>query len=174
MEKPEKAGQASREEGFEFETLFTPIKDKVLQYIYCKVPASDADDVFQETCLVASSNCHKLEDKSRFKTWMYTLARYRVADYFRARKKMAIIDHFPEDMPEIPDRGPSSFESLQLNELRRCILALRETYRNIAILRFIAGLDIREISRITGLSVNTVKTYIQRAKAMIIRQFDNN
>lgn len=47
----------------------------------------DASDIVQEVFYSAYTNYHKYERKSAPLTWLYSILRYKVADYYRAKYK---------------------------------------------------------------------------------------
>ena len=80
----------------------------------------------------------------------------------------------------IGDEGATPLESIIEDEegdkLREYIEALPELYREVARKRLIEGLQYKEISQELDMELNTVRTRIRRAKAMIdgMKKDENN
>ena len=153
-----------------FRNLFQLFRSKVWLYILQKVPAQDAEDVFQEICVGVSSKLGKLKDPSKFLSWVFSITRRRVQDYYRQKY------HRPPTMGEdqfelamMEDASFSQEERLYIQELRNCILNLRDPYREVALLHFIVGLTSPEIVKVLNLNENTVKSHIIRSRPLIFK-----
>lgn len=119
--------------------------------------------------------------KSRFSTWLRAIARNTALDTIelevRAQKKLVWIDDDPASgaaIESIGDDVASALESIIEDEdnqnLRSCIDGLPDLYREVARKRLIEGLQYKEIAEELGMELNTVRTRIRRAKALIDAQ----
>ena len=70
-------------------------------------------------------------------------------------------------MVVLPPAGHGHVDAREDHRLRDCVEHLPELYREIARLRLVNGLQYKEISEVTGIELNTVRTRIRRAKALI-------
>ena len=116
--------------------------------------------------------------KSRFSTWLMTIAHNTALDTVeqetRTRKKYLSLDDDPSVSNEastVGDDDPTPLDSIIRGEdqvtTEKYIDALPELYRRIARMRLVDGLQYKEISEETGISLNTVRTRIRRAKEQI-------
>ncbi|MBQ9547873.1 MAG: RNA polymerase sigma factor [Bacteroidales bacterium] len=116
--------------------------------------------------------------KSQFQTWLHSIARHTALDIMeqeqRIRRKYVSISEAPDGMEAIErlgDEASSPLEEIIRSEDRaqneRCIEGLPELYRQIARRRFVDGLQYKEIADETGLELNTIRTRIRRAKALM-------
>lgn len=116
--------------------------------------------------------------KSQFSTWLRAIARNTALDTVeleaRAQKKLVWIDDDPASgaaIESIGDDVASALESIIEDEdnqtLKSCIEGLPELYREVARKRLIEGLQYKEIADELGMELNTVRTRIRRAKALI-------
>lgn len=115
--------------------------------------------------------------KSRFSTWLRAIAHNTALDIIemesRNQRKMVSIDDSPSSVAviDIGDGTASALESIITNEaeekLRACIEGLPELYREIARKRLVEGLQYKEIAEELDMELNTVRTRIRRAKALI-------
>ena len=72
----------------EFETLLLLNLKALERFVNYKVSnKEDAQDIIQETCLVASQKFNTLRDKSLFKAWLIRIANNKCIDYFRRKSK---------------------------------------------------------------------------------------
>ena len=117
--------------------------------------------------------------RSQFLTWLKTIAHNTALDTIeaegRARRGYVYID---DDAPEggkvlnsIKDDVDTPLESIIRTEDEEqtlsCIEGLPELYRDVARKRLVDGMKYADIAEQTGLELNTVRTRIRRAKALI-------
>ena len=118
--------------------------------------------------------------KSQFITWLRTIARNTALDLLaqegRIHSQTVSIDDFykqPQMMESLPDQMASPLESIihdeDQEETQGYVEKLPALYRDVARKRLIEGMQYKEIAQETGLELNTVRTRIRRAKAMIDR-----
>ena len=116
--------------------------------------------------------------KSQFITWLRTIARNTALDLLeqegRVHNQMVSIDDFTRQsqmMESLPDQVDSPLESIIRDEdqveTEGYVDKLPSLYRDVARKRLIEGLQYKEIAQETGLELNTVRTRIRRARAII-------
>lgn len=134
-----------------------------------------SEDLFQETWIRVLLRGSQFNGKSRFDTWLFTIARNLVIDLSRKRT-MASLDEMSEggenDRPfEIMDHEPSPFDQFQSSEDRaevhQVLVALESHSREVLVLRFYEELSLEEIASITRAPLSTVKSRLYRGLASI-------
>ncbi len=116
--------------------------------------------------------------KSKFTTWLRVIAKNTALDTLeaekRARNKVVLIgdNATPGSVVEsIGDADVTPLESIinveDEESLRSYIDALPDLYREVAKMRLVDGLQYKEIADELGMELNTVRTRIRRAKALI-------
>lgn len=116
--------------------------------------------------------------KSQFSTWLRTIARNTALDTLeqesRTQRKYVSIDDNPGQaaaLDNLRDEIDTPLESIIKDEdaekLEGYIEGLPELYREIARKRLVDGLQYKEIAEELEMELNTVRTRIRRAKAMI-------
>lgn len=116
--------------------------------------------------------------KSQFSTWLKTIARNTALDTLeqetRSSKKYVSLDDGVKNISvidQIGDDVDTPLESIIKEEdkeqTQSYIEGLPEIYREIAKKRLIDGLQYKEIAEELDMELNTVRTRIRRAKAMI-------
>lgn len=123
------------------------------------------EDVVQEAFLFIWEKADKIEIESSFKSYLYTLVRNRCLNILKSvhiSKRCNIYEigidmHQEEEASEgeVPLRGKKILEAVE---------ALPEKMKQIVKLRFLQNYRYKEIAEELGLSVNTVKTQLKRAK----------
>jgi RNA polymerase sigma-70 factor (ECF subfamily) len=122
-----------------------------------------AEDIFQDTFLKIITVIRKEQynDEGKFLQWSIRIARNMVIDYFRKNNKKPIItDSEGNDVLLNLNIAEDSFEDNLLKEetgerLRRLIQELPEEQREVLLLRHYADMSFKEISDLTGVSINT-------------------
>lgn len=117
-------------------------------------------------------------EKSQFITWLRTIARNTALDLLqhenRIHSQVVSIDDSSRQLfvvDSIPDQVDTPLESIirtEDNEVTgKCIDRLPALYREVAFKRLIEGKQYKEISDEMGMELNTVRTRIRRAKALM-------
>lgn len=124
-----------------------------------------ADDLLQETFIKVHTKLNTLKEKDKLKSWVFSIARYTVMDYFRTNNLSDPMT--AEDIP-IEDINP---EHTREDCLRGIIKSLPKKYRDPLILADIQGLKQTQISKQLHLPLPTVKSQIQRGRKLIAQGF---
>ena len=134
-----------------------------------------SEDLFQETWIRVLLRGAQFNGKSRFDTWLFTIARNLVIDLSRKRT-MASLDEMSEggdnDRPfEIVDTEPSPLDQFRTGEDRaevhQVLVNLEARSREVLVLRFYEELSLEEIASITGAPLSTVKSRLYRGLASV-------
>jgi RNA polymerase sigma-70 factor (ECF subfamily) len=138
---------------------------------------ADAQDAMQDTLLSAFKHIGGFQGRSKFSTWLVSIARNTALQQLRGRRNTESLDqNDTEDdsafrprqiaaWQENPEQSHSKTEMRQL--LEKGLLQLPAKYRVIVMLRDIEQLSTDEVSRQLGLSVPAVKTRLLRARLML-------
>ena len=124
-----------------------------------------ADDILQDTFIKVHTKGDTLKDATKLKSWLFSVARYTILDYFKTANKMVDFSGFKEEIAsEIP-------EHTEKDCLRGILKTLPKKYRDPIFLYDIMGLKQKEISERLKLPLPTVKSQIQRARRLIAKGF---
>ncbi|APB34122.1 RNA polymerase sigma-70 factor [Gloeomargarita lithophora Alchichica-D10] len=140
---------------------------------------NDRADLVQEVWVRAYRHIKRLQDPSKFRSWLSRIATNLFYDELRRRKRHQAtisldaprqIGHTEIEW-DIACDGPGPSDDLATQEfydrLKRAIADLPEVFRTTIILRELDGLAYEEIAEITGASLGTVKSRIARARARL-------
>lgn len=160
-----------------FTDLVLHYKDRLFNFIFRMVHSrEEAEDLLQEVFLRVYKSLSSYSPQYQFSTWVYRIAQNLCIDTLRRQRMPTISVDCPlgedEDLVmELPDQSMSPevmFESADLRrEVEAAIAELPPRYRAVIVLRHLQGLSYEEISQITDLPVNTVKTHIFRARRIL-------
>ena len=147
-----------------------------------------AEDLAQETFLRIVKGAAAWEQRARFQTWLYTIARNLCVDASRRdrfRRADSLDQTGPDDEPHLVDSVAGSeidpargAESARLRPvLQKALLGLPVEQREVFILREQAGLPFKEIAQTVGVNENTVKSRMRYAleglrKALLVAGVD--
>jgi RNA polymerase sigma-70 factor (ECF subfamily) len=131
----------------------------------CASPA-DAEDVVQDTLLIAARKLDSFRGEAAFASWLYAIARSACA---KRRRVDARTDQW--DGAELVDSAPHPEESLSRRRLHaileRAVSSLEPAYREVLVLRDVEGLTAPETAAALELGVAAVKSRLHRARGML-------
>ena len=129
---------------------------------------TDAADLTQETLVAAYQNLARFQSSRSFATWVFTIARRKQIDHFRARGRAAgravvVTEPIDEDDPgRMVERGE---ESGRLWSSARAVLS--ESQFQALWLKYTEDLSVAEIARVLGLTRVHVKVILFRARVRL-------
>jgi RNA polymerase sigma-70 factor (ECF subfamily) len=135
----------------------------------------EAEDVMQQAYVNAFTNLHRFEGRARFGTWLTKIAVYEALGRLRRRGRFEEVDAMSEshgktmELLTSKDRSPED-EALR-RELRMILEssfdALPEIYRCVFLLRDVEAVSTTEAAETLGITEDTVKTRLHRARALL-------
>ena len=157
------------------ERLYQEHAATVLAYLHARLPAmADAEDTLAEVFLAALRACDADEPLSV--GWLMTVARNRVADYYRRRARSArngLPLELTDEAPMSEDADPEwlALRAEERRELLALIRRLPEEQQDALALRFAAGMRCPQIAQITGRGEDAVRKLLSRAVARLRREW---
>jgi RNA polymerase sigma-70 factor (ECF subfamily) len=124
----------------------------------------DAEDVTQESLLRALNNLHQWDKQRSIKPWLVTIAVNRCRTRLSQRKVQL---HQLEFENQIPEHHTHENNDLQ-EELRLAIESLKPEYRLCFSLFYQQQCSCQEISEIMECPVGTIKTWLFRARQILM------
>ncbi|XMO85482.1 sigma-70 family RNA polymerase sigma factor [Algibacter sp. AS12] len=124
-----------------------------------------ADDLVQETFIKVHTKLNTLKDDNKMKSWLFSIARHAVLDYFKSKK--LVYETTDEDFIFEEQK----LEHSEADCLRGIIKSLPKKYRDPLFLSDIKGLKQQEVAEQLHLPLPTVKSQIQRGRKLIAQGF---
>ncbi len=127
-----------------------------------------AEDLIQETFLLAFRSLHQLADPAGFRGWLLAMARNVRIDEVRKATRIKRLAPVTADISlgELPSSEPPPDELASREELRQQVLevlrTLPEEYRLPITLRFIVGVECEAISEHLGTTKSAVRSLLYR------------
>ncbi len=165
-----------------YEALVNRYKDPLLNFVFRFVGDRDASmDIVQDTMIKFYLNKDSYKSFAKFSTWIYTIAGNLAKNELKRRKRRKIYSlNTDEDerVPQIedksfvqPDRAADS--NVKNKIIQKALLNVKEVYREVVILRDVQELSYEESAEITGLSIGTVKSRINRGRTQLQKLLKN-
>ena len=128
-----------------------------------------AEEIAQDTFIKAYSSLAGFEGKSKFSSWLYTIAYRKSLDYLKAKKRQATPVDIDSDLTaHIIEDVKNAFQLLEDKErkeiIKNAILKLSEMEASLITLYYFKEKDIKEISSITGMSPSNIKVKLHRSR----------
>jgi RNA polymerase sigma-70 factor (ECF subfamily) len=159
-----------------YEELVSPHLLLLSKWVRGRVPRKeDADDVIQQTLLLALRHMDQFRFEASFSTWLCRIAINVIRARIRSpeHSRMLVMDPQTMEGLELRDPRDSALAALQRRErhdaLYRAISHLPEIYRTVVELRDLRGFSLRETARILRLSNGAIKSRHHRARGLLLR-----
>ena len=155
------------------------VRSHISRYISQK---EDAEDICLESFQMAFSQLATYNPEYKFSTWIYRIARNTAFDHMsrhdREKNNMptrSISEDFAE-LKELPAAMHNPEEDIinqqEYDKWLNNIEKLKEDYRTVARMNLIENFGYKEIAEALEMPINTVKTKIRRAKAMLLKMME--
>lgn len=121
-----------------------------------------AEDVAQDAFIKAYENLGRLRRGAAFGPWLLQITRRRALDAVRERASRAALE---EKAPSLTSSRRDGRLEEEARRLLEAVMDLRESERNVVLLRYLDGHSVRAISAQTGRTVGTITKQLSRAYA---------
>jgi RNA polymerase sigma-70 factor (ECF subfamily) len=175
----------------EFQSIHAIYRPKIHRYLARLVGDLEAEDLTQETFVKVSRALAYFRGESTVSAWLYRIATNVALDSRRspASRRIAVAslseDSGEDAEAEIEDRDAWTGEkklsierALVRKEMNECILGfverLPQNYRTVLTLSELEGLKNNEIAEILGVTLDTVKIRLHRARARLKEQLETH
>ena len=155
------------------------VKNHISRYIIQK---EDVEDICLESFQKAFSQIETYNPEYKFSTWLYRIARNTAFDYLsKQNREMAkmpttSINEELAELKELPAAMHNPEEDIiqqqEYDKWLTNIEKLKDDYRIVAKMNLIDNFGYKEIADALELPLNTVKTKIRRAKAILLKMID--
>ena len=139
--------------------------------------SEDAQDAMQDALSRAFQHIAGFQGRSKFSTWLVSIARNAAIERFRNRKNEESLDECvlegdrefrPRQVRAWGDNPEQAYSKLEIRQLiERGIMALPAKYRIVVMLRDIEQLSTDDVARQLELSVPAVKVRLLRGRLML-------
>lgn len=158
--------KAKRGEAEAFGKLYDTYISPIYRFIFLKVGhREDAEDLSHQVFLNAWQNIGGYKFQGfPFSSWLYTIARNAVIDYYRTKKPRIDIENVPEEkVAEMPETAQAIDDAFDIVEIKKALAHLEEEQQTLLVMRFVNDLSTKEIAHILGKSEVSVRVMQHRA-----------
>ncbi len=148
----------------EFEQLYRESFPMVYNYVRYRMSDPDAaEDVVAEAFMLAARSFAKFDPgRSKFSTWVITIALNCMRSYYRKAHPSVDIEDLPESMFSTPDEQ----EAVANHDLVWKLLGvLDEEERELVLMKYQQGMRNVDIAETLGMNASTVSTKLAKALA---------
>jgi RNA polymerase sigma factor (sigma-70 family) len=168
---------------------------RLLGFIRSRVgDEEDARDILQDVLYQLTIGFDDIRSLNRLTSWLFTVARNRISDYFRKSRperfsdKMVVGQHTEEGPLMLEDIIPALTRSPEDEYMRgviwetieNCLERLPEAQRDVFIMNEFEDMSFKEIAEITGEGINTLLsrkryavTYLREQLQDLYKQIKN-
>lgn len=139
-------------------------QSKIYGFIYSKIADSDlSNDIFQDTFMkvIKTLKSDSYNEEGKFLPWVMRIAHNLIIDHFRNNKKMPMLRETEEfSIFSILTDNSQTIEGQIITaqiefDLNRIINELADDQKEVLVMRLYQDLSFKEISELTGVSINT-------------------
>ncbi|MBN1251286.1 MAG: sigma-70 family RNA polymerase sigma factor [Bacteroidales bacterium] len=137
---------------------------------------AEAEDIIQESFLIAFKNINTLSGELSFGAWLKKIVINKSLDFLKKRKiEFENIENIKLiDKEEDEENTKNETLELKVNKIKDAIMKLPDGYRIILSLYLLEGYDHNEISEILDISASSSRSQLARAKTKLIKLLTNN
>jgi len=142
-----------------------------LRYFISRLSANPetGEDIFQDTWLTVIRRIHTLKKTDAFSSWLYRIARNKVYQRFRRKRKLSELN---ENIAVPNDTENDVFSTEDAAKIHRCLKELLPEYKEVLMLRFLEQMSYEQISQVINCKLGTVKSRIHYAKLALKKEME--
>lgn len=159
-----------------FDEIYDKYHQDIYRFVFYMVKDKQiCDDLVQDTYIKILQSLSTFRGESSKKTWLLSIARHVVIDYFRSQKSKRnyILDFFNwhekgeliRDHLPLPD--DIAIKNEEINQVYHYLDKCTPNQKSVLILRFIQSFSIQETADILDFSISKVKTTQHRGLKVI-------
>lgn len=152
-----------------FTELFVRSQHRVYGYVVTLFPdRNDADEVFQETCLVLWSKWHEFDTSRDFVRWACGIAHNVARNYRRSRQRtsVGISETLLEEVAAIRLEEEPQLEQRKL-ALAECLQKLPPEKRDMLERSYLRGEGMGQVAQHLGISTTRLYLRLQRVRRVL-------
>jgi len=156
-----------------FEVLAKQHEAMLLAYVHSLVPDTKlAEDVAQQTFLIAYRKIDLLQDPEAFPAWLRGIARLEALTILRRQRREvlvepAVLEQLDEAYRAFEQQSACATWDERTQMVKECYERLPETLRSVCHLHYFEDHKAREIGDMLEVNLNSILKRLQRARAAI-------
>lgn len=157
--------------------LYREYSPYIKRYLRAKLPTgADAQEVMQEVFLSVFDSLPIFSGKSTLKTWIYSIARHEVADFYRkryVRRAVEVTGSLYEGVAV--EMSTPEFEmkkSMMRERYNYAMGELNRKYRNVLVYKYEMDLSVKEIAERMNMTFKATESVLYRARMAFIALYE--
>jgi RNA polymerase sigma-70 factor, ECF subfamily len=154
--------------------IYSQFHQSLLAFIRSKIRSNeDAQDILQNIFMKISANVNTLSDEEKLKSWIFTITRNTIIDYYRtnaSKKNVEVVSGIEESILDEAD-----FDSTK--GLDQCvhtmIKLLPDEYRDIIVDAEINGIKQKDLAEKYDMAYPSMRSRVQRGRERLKQLFYN-
>ena len=159
----------SKSQSKSIENTFNKERGRLFNFIRSRVKDNElAEDLLQDVFYQLISAYDSIESLEKQTSWLFTVARNKITDFYRKKKPVLLnqvmdeeesevyLENIMPDLENLPDAV--YFKTLVWESVEEALDQLPEKQREVFIAHEFENKSFKEISEMTGVSVNTLLT----------------
>jgi len=154
-----------------FEELYEMYKEPAKRFCNSILKdVEESENLVQEVFIKVWDKKDKINPDLNFNSYLFTIIRNRVYDYFKEVKKNEFVkERYWQNIVEI-EASETELKEERISKVSQAVQGLTEKRRAIIKLNYEEGKSYEEIASIMNISKNTVKNQLVKAKQIIRAQ----
>ena len=146
--------------------VWTKYSEDLKRFIFSKVKdEAITNDILQDSFIKIHTKLHTLKDLTKLKSWIFSITRNSILDYFKTANKTFEYANFESETKIEED------VHTEKDCLRGILQNLPKKYRDPVFLSDIKDMKQQEVANQLNQSLSTTKSQIQRARKLIAQGF---
>jgi RNA polymerase sigma-70 factor, ECF subfamily len=156
--------------------FYMALNPSVRRYISGKVGSGGAvEELVQDTFLSAFDSLITFRGQSSLKTWILSIARHEVADYYRKRYVRKLVEQTGvlwEGVGESASTPELELAKKELSEkFDKAMGKLSTRYRKVLEMRYLRGMSVKEIAEQMSLPFKATESVLYRSRMAFVEAY---
>lgn len=157
-----------------FYKTFAP---KIRRYLVAKMPEGEVEEILQDTFLSAFDSLPLYRGESSVSTWLISIARHEVADFYRKQYVRALVVHTTPLFDNMVSEILSPEFDLEKKKIEKRFFAtyhsLTSQYQDILSYRYELSMSVKEIAMRMDLSFKATESLLYRARLAFREEYES-
>ncbi|BDS12004.1 RNA polymerase sigma factor [Aureispira anguillae] len=152
-----------------FNELYQRYSQRILYFLYkmLKQDEAKAQDLLQDVFLKIVEAPEKFDVNQSFKTWIFTVTANHCKNYFRTQKRSIVELGATSSREGIEKKDEGLNTEAFHQKLNEALMDLPYKYREVFILKYKEGLQLKEIALVMECPLGTVKSRLSSATKLL-------
>lgn len=149
---------------------------KLRRYLNAKLPEGEVEEVLQDTFLSAFDSMPLFRGESSISTWLISITRHEVADFYRKKYVRSAIEHTAPLFENMVSELLSPEFSMEKEKIEKRFFStyrkLSRQYQDVLSYRFELSMSVKEIASRMDLSFKATESLLYRARLAFREEYE--